>query len=762
MALQIYTLALGNLKDDQDGNNYSADTPVYILKSDGLFADIYRDSSGSSLISQNGIDNISNESGEFKFYVESGQYIARVNGKENLINVIGSTYFDSRIEDSVSQIIEETLSSRGFRVVGAFADGFTYELFNDVGIDADGNSWIYLGEGAPNKVVSAGTVPSVSAGYEQVTFESVDYKTLAEAIASSNISAGDVITINERIEGNNGGAKWRVINKGGTSNVDLPNGMNIVSSTTFQHLALKLIVDNGMTNPKRWGAISGDNTDIAPILESITEQGYAVVLDYNDSFYVSSGNMPSLSSVFSLFHSDQNVPKLIGLDPNKNILEYADGAGCEIIGIGFDYGTTVGAGKPISMLNPTRSTIRNCAAFTCPNGFDLFGTLGTSPGNNIWKDNYFSNIGGTALRLYRTHNDFVHGNRVDAAGKCLHMEHSCFDNIVTENEFSHSDIVALETDGNSVGHIISDNIFAINRQDLKLSGRSYTIQGNLFKESDEHSIYLNIFRDSTISGNKFRGVAKLGNGSNRFSSIYGNNAVENCNIIDNIFGSELPITAQYCVLLRYSKNNKIKDNQMERGYVTAPILDEFPSGRNEYQEVVVEATSVVYDSAIPDACEPWQPAVAGTYNIDNPPPITRIMSVSFKNNTEGVLNGTETIVKNFRGSVPVTITASDLSGMAAGEVRTFRCGAGSRNNSNMATNIAVAQPTGMQIAFGVWDGFQVMGGVSSESDIISVYVGGASPTVTNFDSVYGDFDVSLKPNVGDSVSIIYTKSFNNI
>lgn len=173
MALQIYTLTLGNLKDDQDGNNYSADTPVYIVKSDGSFASIYSNSSGSNLINQNGIDNLSNSSGEFTFFVESGQYIVRVNGKENLINVIGSTYFDSRVEDSVSKIIEETQSSRGFRVVGAFADGFTYELFNDVGIDADGNSWIYVGAGAPNKIVAAGTVPSVGAGYEQVTFNSL-------------------------------------------------------------------------------------------------------------------------------------------------------------------------------------------------------------------------------------------------------------------------------------------------------------------------------------------------------------------------------------------------------------------------------------------------------------------------------------------------------------------------------------------------------------------------------------------------------------
>lgn len=70
-------------------------------------------------------------------------------------------------------LVDEVRNSRGFRVVGAFADGFTYELFNDVGIDVDGNSWIYTGAGAPNKVVSAGTVPSAP-NYEQVTFNSAE------------------------------------------------------------------------------------------------------------------------------------------------------------------------------------------------------------------------------------------------------------------------------------------------------------------------------------------------------------------------------------------------------------------------------------------------------------------------------------------------------------------------------------------------------------------------------------------------------------
>lgn len=187
MTLQVYTLALGNFRDDTSGNNYAANTPVYILNSGGTLADIFRDQAGAQPIAQDGLNNISDAYGEFTFYVNSGQYISRVAGRDRLINVVGSDYFDSRVDDAVEQITQQTLASRGFRVVGTFADGFTYELFNDVGIDASGDSWIYVGAGAPNKAVTAGTVPSVGAGYQQVTFNS------ARGVQSSTGNVQDFI-----------------------------------------------------------------------------------------------------------------------------------------------------------------------------------------------------------------------------------------------------------------------------------------------------------------------------------------------------------------------------------------------------------------------------------------------------------------------------------------------------------------------------------------------------------------------------------------
>ncbi len=59
----------------------------------------------------------------------------------------------------------------GYTYKGTFAKGFTYSQVGDAGVDSDFNVWIYVGAGAPNKVVTAGTVPSAP-DYEQVTFNS--------------------------------------------------------------------------------------------------------------------------------------------------------------------------------------------------------------------------------------------------------------------------------------------------------------------------------------------------------------------------------------------------------------------------------------------------------------------------------------------------------------------------------------------------------------------------------------------------------------
>ena len=63
--------------------------------------------------------------------------------------------------------LDQYKESRGFNTKGTFADGFTYELPNDVGIDASGNPWIY--NGTLPFTVAAGTTPA-SPAYTQVAY----------------------------------------------------------------------------------------------------------------------------------------------------------------------------------------------------------------------------------------------------------------------------------------------------------------------------------------------------------------------------------------------------------------------------------------------------------------------------------------------------------------------------------------------------------------------------------------------------------------
>lgn len=88
-------------------------------------------------------------------------------------------------------VIDELKKSRGYRVVGTFAAGFTYELPNDVGIDSIGNSWVYAGTDELPFTVPAGTNPS-SPTYTQVTFNDLQNitnrtATLIELEQSGNV-----------------------------------------------------------------------------------------------------------------------------------------------------------------------------------------------------------------------------------------------------------------------------------------------------------------------------------------------------------------------------------------------------------------------------------------------------------------------------------------------------------------------------------------------------------------------------------------------
>ena len=170
MALQSFTVSIGALKDvNNNDKNYVSGEAIYVKTIGGTFAPIFRDLAGTSEIAQDGLANQTNVEGQFTFFVEAGDYILEYQNQSTPVTIAGADYFNNRVEETVNQIIIDTSTSRGFRVVGDFASGFTYELPNDVAVDASGNYWAYADVNALPVVITAGTTPS-SPTYTQVTF----------------------------------------------------------------------------------------------------------------------------------------------------------------------------------------------------------------------------------------------------------------------------------------------------------------------------------------------------------------------------------------------------------------------------------------------------------------------------------------------------------------------------------------------------------------------------------------------------------------
>lgn len=106
----------------------------------------------------------------------------------------------NQFEISADIAIDALESSRGYNDVGTFAAGFTYENFNDVGRDDNGNPWVYLGDlsSGNTHVVSPGTIPSsFPLLYEQRSYS--DHEELANrnkpnAHLSESITNDDGLT----------------------------------------------------------------------------------------------------------------------------------------------------------------------------------------------------------------------------------------------------------------------------------------------------------------------------------------------------------------------------------------------------------------------------------------------------------------------------------------------------------------------------------------------------------------------------------------
>lgn len=93
MSLQPYSIAVGRLETGENGENYESNQAVYILTESDTLHPIFSDSKGLNPISQDGVNNVTNNSGEFSFFCESGRIKARINGNERFLGFRSNSSF---------------------------------------------------------------------------------------------------------------------------------------------------------------------------------------------------------------------------------------------------------------------------------------------------------------------------------------------------------------------------------------------------------------------------------------------------------------------------------------------------------------------------------------------------------------------------------------------------------------------------------------------------------------------------------------------
>lgn len=195
MALQSFTITIGALTDSgNNGKNYVNNQPVYIKNTGGTLANIYRDLAGTSPILQDGVANITDSRGQFTFFIDAGEYNAEYNGQVTPITVVGSDYFNNRIDDVTQDLQDQfnalainfNLSPSGFD----FATGGTLTSNAQTITDASGNEWIYTLE-IPDGgyVVAAGTDPTAGTDYKQVSYTDHNNASNRNAFGAHDASA---------------------------------------------------------------------------------------------------------------------------------------------------------------------------------------------------------------------------------------------------------------------------------------------------------------------------------------------------------------------------------------------------------------------------------------------------------------------------------------------------------------------------------------------------------------------------------------------
>lgn len=124
----------------------------------------------------------------------------------------------------------------------------------------DGTTYVDIDDGDSSQWVPV-SPPTVPENYRREFVH--NFATLAAAIASSKIEEGDSCELIERLSGNGGGGKWKVV----LANTVTPNGTYIVACTGIPTLALLLVVES-LADIKQFGAVGDGVADDQPAIQA--------------------------------------------------------------------------------------------------------------------------------------------------------------------------------------------------------------------------------------------------------------------------------------------------------------------------------------------------------------------------------------------------------------------------------------------------------------------------------------------------------------
>jgi hypothetical protein len=110
MSLKSFTASIGAITDaSNNGKNYVSGQAIYIRTINGTLASIFSDSAGLSEITQDGVSNVTDNRGQFTFYVEAGDYVLEYKNQSSPITVVGSEYFKNMFKVSQYEVKPEDI-----------------------------------------------------------------------------------------------------------------------------------------------------------------------------------------------------------------------------------------------------------------------------------------------------------------------------------------------------------------------------------------------------------------------------------------------------------------------------------------------------------------------------------------------------------------------------------------------------------------------------------------------------------------------------